>query len=326
MKRNGLVEPGISGLSSPLPLRLAKFVERQHGVVARRQLVAAGMATSTIDGWIRAGHLHLIHRGTYALGHALLGREGKWMAAVLACGEGSVLSHGPSGQLFGFVDQRERFAIHVSLPDRSDRRIPGIVTHRPRLLLPADTTTRLRIPTTTPTRTIYDLAATLPLSPTRRAFEKAERLNLLNRPRLRQLIESSPTHRGNGTLRSLLAARLLPLSETRSWLEDLLLFICAEHSLPLPAISVPLLGYEVDFLWPAARFVIEADGGDHLDPTQRDRDNTRDITLGRAGYLVRRYSSRAMGHEAEVAAEVLAILRDRGPSDRNCDTELDFQS
>jgi hypothetical protein len=178
---------------------------------------------------------------------------------------------------------------------------------------PSDTTRRVQIPTTTATRTIYDLASTLPLSPTRRAFEKAERLNLLNRPRLHQLVEASPTHRGNATLKQLLAARLLPLTETRSWLEDLLLFICAEHSLPRPATGVPLLGYEVDFLWPAARFVIEADGGDHLDPTQRDRDNTRDIVLARAGYLVRRYSSRAMGDEAGVAAEVPAILRERLP-------------
>jgi hypothetical protein len=180
MEPAGPISPDIPGLTSPLPLRLAKFVERQHGVVARRQLLAAGMRDSTIDGWIRHGHLHLVHRGVYAVGHRLLGREGEWMAAVLACGEGSVLSHGPSGQLFGFIDQREHFAIHVSLPDRKDRKIPGIVTHRPRSLLPADTTRRLHIPTTTATRTIYDLASTLPLSPTRRAFEKAERLSLLS--------------------------------------------------------------------------------------------------------------------------------------------------
>ena len=72
-----------------------------------------------------------------------------------------------------------------------------------------------------------------------------------------------------------------------------------------------MLGYEVDFLWPAARFVVEADGSDHLDPLQRDRDNTRDITLARAGYLVRRYSSLAMADEAAVVAEVLGILRER---------------
>ena len=74
---------------------------------------------------------------------------------------------------------------------------------------------------------------------------------------------------------------------------------------------MPLLGYEADFLWPDARFVVEADGGDHLSPSQRDSDNQRDTTLARAGYLVRRYSSVAMADEGAVAAEVLAILRER---------------
>ena len=79
---------------------------------------------------------------------------------------------------------------------------------------------------------------------------------------------------------------------------------------------MPLLGYEVDFLWPDARFVVEADGSDHLDPRRRDRDNDRDIALGRAGYLVRRYSYLAMTRAEEVAGEVRGILEERlGPAD-----------
>jgi very-short-patch-repair endonuclease len=108
---------------------------------------------------------------------------------------------------------------------------------------------------------------------------------------------------------------VLPLAETRTWLEELLLTICRDHSLPLPAVNVQVLGYEVDFLWPAARFVVEADGGDHRG-RQRDRDNQRDITLARAGYLVRRYSSRAMGDERAVATEVLEILAERHSAGR----------
>ena len=95
------------------------------------------------------------------------------------------------------------------------------------------------------------------------------------------------------------------------WLEELLLAICVDHSLPFPAVNVPLLGYEVDFLWESARFVVEADGGDHMDRDQRDRDNRRDFTLQRAGFLVRRYSSRDMGRDEHVAREVLGILRER---------------
>ena len=296
---------------TPLASRMAELARRQHGVVARRQLLAAGARPSTISLWVEAGHLHRLHAGVYAVGHPLLADEGRWMAAVLACGGRAFLSHSPGAQLAGILDRHLRTALHVSITDRTRLRIPGIVVHRPRSLEPRDTTRFRGIPATTPTRTIWDLASSLSPSATRRAFEQAEKLALLNRPRLTQLLATSPTHKGAPTTRRLLGSRHLPLHETRSWLEELLITICVDYSLPLPAVNVPLLGYEVDFLWEHARFVVEADGGDHLSPAQRDRDNDRDIALARAGYLVRRYSSGAMGDEAGVAAEVLSILRER---------------
>ena len=231
------------------------------------------------------------------------------MAAVLACGPGAVLSHSPAGQLLAIVSRRERLALHVSVV--ADRSPTGIVTHRPRSLLPADTTIRLGIPVTTATRTVWDLATVLSPAPLRRAFDQADKLRLLNRERLGSLLAATPNHRGAGLLRELLAERSLPLSETRSWLEDLALTVCRDHGLPRPAVNVPLLGFEVDLLWEEARFVVEADGDDHLSPAQRDRDNERHIALGRAGYLVRRYSSRAMARSGEVAAEIRAILAER---------------
>ena len=87
--------------------------------------------------------------------------------------------------------------------------------------------------------------------------------------------------------------------------------VCAGNGIPLPLVNVPLLGYEVDFLWEGQRFVVEADGGDHLNERQRDRDNERDARLARAGYLVRRYSWWALLDERAVAGEILAILRER---------------
>ena len=49
------------------------------------------------------GHLHRLHRGVYSVGHTLVSQEGRWLAAVLACGPGAFLSHGPAGQLQGIV-------------------------------------------------------------------------------------------------------------------------------------------------------------------------------------------------------------------------------
>lgn len=232
------------------------------------------------------------------------------MAAVLAGGTGALLSHSPAGQLCGLIARDGPVAMHVTIPGRARRDPDGILIHRPRCLAPRDVTQRLGIPTTTPTRTVWDLATILSPLATRRAFEQAEKLRVLSRPRLAQLHEAAPSRRGAGVIRELLADAPLSLGETRSWLEELLLITCRDNALPLPAINVPLLGYEVDFLWPAARFVVEADGGQHRG-WQRNRDNERDARLSRAGYLVRRYTSHAMADERAVADEVREILRER---------------
>lgn len=268
------------------------------------------MKPATIAHWVRAGHLHPIHRGVYALGHSNITQEGRWMAATLAL-TGSFLSYGAAGQLSGIVSRRERLALHVSVPSRSGANPEGIVVHRPRHLPPEDTTRRYAIPTTTATRALWDLSSLLSPQQTRRTFEQAEKLHVLNRSRLALLAERSPSRKGSAQIRQLLSERPLPLDQTRSWLEDLLLRICRDHSLPLPLTNVPVLDYTVDFLWPEARFVVEVDGSDHLSSRQRDKDNARDIALARAGYLVRRYSYRGMQDRQSVAEEVLAILGER---------------
>lgn len=147
--------------------------------------------------------------------------------------------------------------------------------------------------------------------PVRRAFEKAERYELLSRSRLLALAAAHPTRKGSGVIRRLLAMRSLPAVEVRSWLEELIWTTCTENGLPLPAVNMPLFEYTIDFVWERARFVVEADGGDHLERARRDSDNRRDFRLQRAGYLVRRYSSRDMDRPREVVDEIADTLRAR---------------
>jgi hypothetical protein len=221
------------------------------------------------------------------------------------------LSHGPAGQLLWLVDRDLEVALHVTLPERAARSPRGIIIHRPVNFLPCDGTTRRGIPVTTPTRTVWDLAACESPRIARRAFERAHGRGELDRSRLGELLRADPSHRGSRLLRTLLSEASMPLAAVRSWLEQLALHVCGEHGLPPPAVNVPLLGYEADLLWERERFVVEADGGEHLTMRQRDKDNERDIAFGRAGYLVRRYSSAAMKREREVAEEIRSILVER---------------
>jgi predicted transcriptional regulator of viral defense system len=150
--------------------------ERQWGVVARRQLAALGVSRHTADHWLRAGRLHRVHHGVYALGHTALRPEGHRLAAVLACGPGAVLSHRTAAAHWGLL-RTDQTRIDVTAP-RGRHGAPGIRLHRSRSLDAHDTTHHQGIPITTVHRTLLDLAATARPSELERALAQSERLRL----------------------------------------------------------------------------------------------------------------------------------------------------
>jgi predicted transcriptional regulator of viral defense system len=97
--RHKLVKP-------PIEKRIAAIGEGQHGVITHRQLLRLELSRSTIARWVREGWLHRVHRGVYADGHPKLTREGRYMAAVLACGNGAALSHFAAAVLWEILPER----------------------------------------------------------------------------------------------------------------------------------------------------------------------------------------------------------------------------
>ena len=297
---------------TPAFARIVAVGSRKHGIVDLRDLEQAGVSRSTILLWVRSGRLHRIHRGVYSIvPPAMLADEGRWLAAVLACGPGAVLSHAAAAELLGLIERwRRRVPLHVSVLDRRRVRLPAIQVHRPRHLEARDVIVHHGIPTTTETRTLFDQASVVSRRTLREQFERAEYLEKLDRGRLRTLLIGATGRRGIGNLERLAGYEPLPLSRTRSRLERIILSLCRTRSLPVPGVNVPLLDYEVDFLWPEALLVIEADGGQHRGE-QRSRDNKRDLALQLAGYLVRRFTEDDLLDEAVVAEEILELLTAR---------------
>jgi predicted transcriptional regulator of viral defense system len=83
--------------------KAAKIATRQHGVVSLAQLLSAGFSKSVISRRVARGQLHRIHRGVYALGYPGLFAHRRWMAAILACGDGAALSHRSAAVLWGLA-------------------------------------------------------------------------------------------------------------------------------------------------------------------------------------------------------------------------------
>jgi hypothetical protein len=252
----------------------------------RRQLLALGLGRGAIEARVSRGWLRPVGRGVYAVGHRRRTRAAVWMAAVLAAGEGAVLSHRSAAALWRL---RPAPAALVAVTVPADRRPrAGIELHRSRL--PADkVTVRDGIPVTTVPRTLFDLAAQAEPRELERPLNKADVLGLRDRLSLDDLLTRYPGRPGSATARAALAARRAGASATRSELEERFLKLIDEGGLPRPETNAPLsVGgqtFEVDCLWRAQRLVVELDGrAAHATPLAFERDRARDRSLQAAGW------------------------------------------
>ena len=113
---------------------IAQLAFEQHGIVTFDQLRDAGLGVGAINLRVRNGRLHRLHRGVFAVGHPRISQEGRWLAAVLALGEGAVLSHVSAAALWGIRHSSSAY-VHVAVPTPGGRRRRrGIVVHRWRSL------------------------------------------------------------------------------------------------------------------------------------------------------------------------------------------------
>jgi very-short-patch-repair endonuclease len=293
------------GAHPPLDTQIATLAGRQHGVVALTQLKAMGLSADAVKHRLRCRRLHRVHRGVYAVGHPALTREGRWLAAVLACGPPAVLSHRSAGALWG-IRPSAAAAIDVTVPTRGGRRRrEGIVVHRTTRLGEEEVTASLGIPVTTLARTLLDLAAVLPRRGLEKAIDESERLGLFDLTPLRAAFQAHP---GRHAVAAVLKNRAEPIF-TRSDLEERLLELCERHGVPQPKVNTHVGEFEVDFLWPEARLIVETDGrASHATHAAFESDRARDAELTVAGYRVVRFTHRQVERDAERVAALLAKL------------------
>jgi very-short-patch-repair endonuclease len=283
---------------------VGRLADRQYGVVSRPQLDALGVSRGAIERRLASGRLLRLHRGVYAVGHRAPRREARWLAAVLAGGEGAVLSHRSAAALWGLMDD-DGFRTDVTA-SRMPRH-PGIDGHVV-ALEEGEMTVRLAIPVTTPARTLVDLARVVDRDTLLRAAREAQFRHLFHVPSVRAALLRRPSQH----LRELVD----DLTPTQSVLEDHLLAICDRNRIPRPATQQWLLGRRVDFVWPAERLVVETDGWrGHAtqDAFQADRTTSNDLQL--AGYAVLRFTyADVTRRPRRVATAIRAALRRTPPS------------
>lgn len=282
---------------------LSALAKRQHGVIARRQLIAGGLGVRTISRRIEAGQLHLLHRGIYALGDGRVSRKAEWMSAVLACGDGALLSHWSAAALWGLIRPRRP----VDVTSATGRQRPMITVHEGAIGA-EDRTTVACIPVTTVARTLFDFAEVADEERLWRAAEEADRLRLLGIPGLEAVCARCPGRRALSPIRRLIDAAHMP-DETQSPLEDRVLALCRDYDLPTPVAGATVLGREVDAFWPTQKLMVEADSWEfHRHRAAFERDRERDATMQTEGYRVIRLTHRRLEREPATVADQLRRL------------------
>jgi predicted transcriptional regulator of viral defense system len=259
-----------------------RLARGQHDVLTRQQLLGLGFTRREIEGRIESGRLHRIRTGIYAVGRPSLTKYGRWMAAVLACGDGAVLSHSSAAALWRIGVERDA-EIHLSLPSQSHREVPGLWIHRrPSLNIQRDTTREYGIPCTTPIQTLIDMSLRLDRLGVERMVNEADKYNLTHPPQLREALGTRAGESGVARLRFILDRRTFRL--TREELERRFLPLVRQAGLPTPLTGQFVNEFEVDFYWPDLGLVVETDGlRYHRTPAEQARDRLRDQAHTAAG-------------------------------------------
>lgn len=271
------------------------LAERQHGVIAHRQLVELGIGPQLLARRREAGFLIPLHKGVYALAHQRILREGHWMAAVLACGPGAVLSHFHAGRLWGLCGSRGEIEVLRQSGGFRPQGHRGVRLHQTRRLLSFEVTVERGVPTAVMERVLLDLAARTDAKRLERMFVQAYKRDDFSWSRLGRIVARRRGCKGVGKLRRIALEVDPEALETRSAPEVDFLALWREISSLAPSVNVLVEGYLVDFLWPEQKVIVESDSWSHHgDPLAFEKDHQRDVELTAAGYDVHRTTAKML--------------------------------
>jgi very-short-patch-repair endonuclease len=311
-RRSSIGGSGIDVVDLGRRSRLEALIRHQHGVVSHAQLLEAGVSRGQIERRRRSGRLIALHRGIYRVG-LIAGVRAPEMAAVLACEPAAYISHDSALHLHGLPALGAKpNPVHVTVLGRNPRARRGILVHRVASLGDDETTVIDNIPVTTVARAILDLIPSLATSDLEHLVAEAYAGGMANRHQLARLAGRYPRRPGVPALSALLVGP----ARTRSRPERMLLTLLRKAGLPEPRVNQRLHGYEVDFLWPEHKVVVEFDGhAFHAARPKRERDSRRDQDLTLRGYVVLRVTWYQLTREPEaLIARIATILAQRDPS------------
>jgi len=263
--------------------------------VNREDLAVCEVSWKWLRGRLATGEWNRVHRGVFRLGCRQLTREDREMAALLAAGEGAVLSHISAARRLGLDVSPQDESVNITIAASRKAKVRGARVWRSRNLGLSDVTTHRRLRMTNLPRTLIDLASVLDDGWLRAAFDSAVRKDSANAKWIwRALSRHGPGRRGIGRLRALLEEYRRGDEVPDSALESLALEL-AKATGRKPRVHYKVLEgarhvAEVDLAWPELRLCAEFDGWKYHGTREAFvRDRARDRELFPLGWAVLRF-------------------------------------
>ena len=289
--------------------RLVELASKQWGVVTRADLDAVDVSWKWLERRLRTGEWRRVHRGVFRLGCNPPSAEERDMAALLAAGEGAVLSHFSAARRLGLDVPRDD-SVHVTIPEHRKAKVRKATVFRSRRLTSSDVSHQRRFRVTSLPRTLIDLASVLDDGWLRAAFESAVRQQRSYVEWIsRTLAEHGSGRRGVARLRALVEEYLEGSGElTDSVLEALALELAKATGSP-PKLHWNILKgarhvAEVDFAWPERRLCVQCDGWQWHGTRQAFvKDRRCDRQLAALGWMVLRYTWEDVARNREIFLE-----------------------
>ncbi len=287
------------------------FAADQKGIVSRAQLKGVGIPPGVITRLIRAGILHPLHRGVYVVGHTALPAFAREQAALLACGDGAVISGRSALYLWDIVDSAPG-DVEVTVSGRHRRQRPGIRLHLVRELPRRDIRRHHGLAVVFPARALIDYAAAgADSDQLGDVIERARYKGRLREGELEAAVAAAGGRPGAPQVRAWLRDEAGPVI-TRSLAERRFRKLLRDAGLPEPLLNAPIAGYVADFLWPQEKVILEVDGWDsHRHRHAFERDRKKAMILADAGFHVIRITWRQFTEEPLALIAHLARALDR---------------
>lgn len=305
--------------------RISAITRRQHGVIARRQLLAAGLSAGGIASRLRYGRLFPVIRGVHSPSPHV-DTWGRRYAAVLAAGGDPldderadlvVLSHWSAAQVHDLIT-RQPGRHEVTSVGTGTRRQAAVRIHRARALSPEDVVRVHGLPVTGPARTILDIAVQASATRVRQLIREAEYRRLVTAGSIAAVVERNWAHAGARLVRRV-DPRTAEAALLQTPIEDRMRTVLDRLPLNAPISQHPVTGasgrpYRADFAWPDLRLIVETDGrASHDRSTSFQSDRERDADLAAVGWLTLRFTWLQLNDPERVAATILATARVRAP-------------